>query len=69
MTNNTHRSSLADELSKLKTELIGEFCSIKDEIIDLKEVIIQNLYDKCRRLKNAVSELRSRIVDLETKYN
>ena len=69
MTHNTQSSFLADGLSKLKTELIGQFCSIKDEIIDLKEVIIQNLYDECRHLKNAVSELSSRIVDLETKYN
>lgn len=51
MTHNTRNSSLADEFCKFKTELKGEFCSAKNEITDLKEVIIQNLSDECSRLR------------------
>ena len=68
MIHNVRRGSLADEFSKLKTQLMGEIHSIKDEIIDLKEVIIQNLRDECR-LKNVVSEMSSKIVDLDSKCN
>lgn len=69
MIHNVRRGSLADEFSKLKTQLMGEIHSIKDEIIDLKEVIIQNLRDECCRLKNVVSEMSSKIVDLDSKCN
>ena len=56
-------------MSKLKAKLVGEFRSVKDEIIDLKEVIIQNLRNECNRLNNFVSELSLRTVDLESKCN
>ena len=61
--------SLAEELSKLKAELVGEFSSVKEEIINLKEVIIQNLRNECNRLNNVVSEMSLKIVNLESKYN
>lgn len=48
---------------------MGEFCSVKDEILDLKEVTTQNLDDECSCLKNAVSDMSSKIVNLETKCN
>lgn len=48
---------------------MGEIHSIKDEIIDLKEVIIQNLRDECCRLKNFVAEMITKIVDLDSKCN
>lgn len=41
---------------------MGEIHSIKDEIIDLKEVIIQNLRDECCRLKNFVSEMITKLL-------
>ena len=56
-------------MSKLKAELVGEFRTVKDEIIDLKEVIIQNLRNECNRLNNVVSEMSLKIVDLESKCN
>ena len=59
--------SLSEEMSKLKAELVGEFRTVKDEIIDLKEVIIQNLRNECKRLNNVVSEMSLKIVDLESK--
>ena len=61
--------SLSEEMSKLKAELVGEFRTVKDEIIDLKEVIIQNLRNECNRLNNVVSEMSLKIVDLESKCN
>ena len=61
--------SLSEEMSKLKAELVGEFRTVKDEIIDLKEVIIQNLRNECNRLNNVVSEMSLKIVGLESKCN
>ena len=61
--------SLSEEMSKLKAELVGEFRTVKDEIIDLKEVIVQNLHNECNRLNNVVSEMSLKIVDLESKCN
>ena len=61
--------SLSEEMSKLKAELVREFRTIKDESIDLKEVIIQNLRNECNRLNNVVSEMSLKIVDLESKCN
>ena len=61
--------SLSEEMSKLKAELVREFRTVKDEIIDLKEVIIQNLRNECNRLNNVVSEMSLKIVDLESKCN
>ena len=60
---------LSEEMSKLKAELVGEFRTVKNEIIDLKEVIIQNLRNECNRLNNVVSEMSLEIVDLESKCN
>ena len=48
---------------------MGEFCSVKDEILDLKEFTTQNLHDECSCLENAVSDMSSKIVNLETKCN
>ena len=56
-------------MSKLKAELVGEFLSVKDEIINLKDVIIQNLRNECNRLNNVVSEMSLMIVHLESNYN
>ena len=65
----TTTRSLSEEMSKLKAELVGEFHTVKDEIIDLKEVITQNLRNECNCLKNVVSEMNLKIVDLESKCN
>ena len=61
--------SLSEEMSKLKAEFVGEFRTVKDEIIDLKEVIVQNLHNECNRLNNVVSKMSLKIVDLESKCN
>ena len=61
--------SLSEEMSKLKAELVLEFCTVKDEIIDLKKVIIQNLHNEGNCLNNVVSEMSLNIVDLESKCN
>ena len=63
-------SSLADEFSELKTELMkAKFCTVKDDILHSRDVILQNLCDVCSRIENFVSEIRSKIVDFENKYN
>ena len=61
--------SLSEEMSKLKAELMGEFRTVKDEIINLKKVIIQDLRNEWNRLNNVVSEMSLKIDDLESKCN
>lgn len=64
----TPGNSLADKFSKSKTELMGEFHSVKMKLfINLKEFTIENLCDECSRMqsKNFVSAISSKIVDLD----
>lgn len=61
-------NSLADKFSKSKTELMGEFHSVKTKLfMNLKEFTIQNLCDECSRMqsKNFVSAISSKIVDFD----
>ena len=45
------------------------FTDIKDEIINLKEVIIKNLQNENKRLNDAVNQLQEKIVSFEFKSN
>ena len=42
---------------------------MKDEIINLKEVIIKNLQNENKRLNDPVNQLQEKIVTLESKSN
>ena len=61
------------EISKLRAELVENFkksfTDIKDEIINLKEVIIKNLQNENKRLNDAVNQLQEKIVSFEFKSN
>ena len=63
-------SKMLDEISKLREELVENFkksfTDIKDETINLKEVIIENLQKENKRL-NEVNQLKENIISLETK--
>ena len=45
------------------------FIDNKDEIINLKEVIIQNLQNENKRLNAIVNQLQEKIITLESKSN
>ena len=45
------------------------FTDIKDEIINLKEVIIKNLQNENKRLNDVVNQLQEKIVSFEFKSN
>ena len=45
------------------------FTDIKDEIINLKEVIIKNLKNENKRLNDEVNQLQQKIISLESKSN
>ena len=43
--------------------------SLKDEVINLKDIIIKNLQDENKRLKTKVNALENKIFDLEIQNN
>ena len=75
---NTRSKEISDskvlvEISKLREELVENFkksfTGIKDEIINLKEVIIKNLQNENKRLNNVVNQMQEKIISLESKSN
>ena len=58
-----------DPLSSLESRLLTEFQQIKDEIINLKNVIITRLQEDNNMLKKKVSALESKVEDLEINCN
>ena len=60
---------VAEEILNLKAELLASNNDIRDEIINLKNVIIKNLQEENNRLRNKVSHIENRIIELETKQN
>ena len=66
---NTKSQEMSDsrilyEISKLREELVENFkksfTDIKDEIINLKKVIIKNLQNENKRLNDAVNQLQEK---------
>ena len=62
-------SKILVEISKLGEELVEYFkkgsTHIKDEIINLKEVIIKNLQNQNKRLNGVVNQLQEKILSPE----
>ena len=75
---NTRSKKMSDskilvEISKLREEFVKNFkkifTDIKDEIKNLKKVIIKNLQNENKRLNDVVNQLQENIVSLEFKSN
>ena len=73
---NTRSKEISDskvlvEISKLREELVENFkksfTGIKDEIINLKEVIIKDLQNENKRLNDVVNQMQEKIISLESK--
>ena len=46
-----------------------DFTNLKDEVINLKDIIIKSLQDESKRLKTKVNVLENNIIDLEIQNN
>ena len=56
-------------LSKVESKLIKNITNLKEEVINLKDIIIKNLQDENKRLKTEVYVLENKITDLEIQNN
>ena len=57
-------------LSNVESSLMQNITILKDEVINLNDIIIKNLRDENKRLKNKVNVLENKIIDLEIQnYN
>ena len=66
-------SKILVEISKFREELVENFykglTNIKDETINLKEVVIKNLQNQNKRLDDVVNQWQEKITSLESKSN
>ena len=62
-------STFADELSRLRTDLLENFNTLKDEVINMKEVVIKALKEENQRLKEKILEMDAKVINLETRVN
>ena len=60
---------VTDNLSKIKSTLMTFISNLKDEIINLKEIIIKKFKDDKALLANRVVKLEDKIKNLEIKNN
>ena len=56
-------------ISSLKASFEKSFNALKDEIINLKDVIIKNLLDENSKLKSKITTLEKRVEKLEMENN
>ena len=71
-TTNTDTSSncnFAEEISKLCNDLLGNFQDLRDEIINVKNIIIKKRQDENARLKKTIPNLQHKAIILETATN
>ena len=58
-----------DSLDKLEKSIAQSINILKDEIISLKDVVIENLQDENARLKEKCEKLENRVVILASNHN
>ena len=68
-TTNADQPDLLSALSKVESNLIQNITNLKDEVINLKDIINKNLQDENKRVKIQVNVLKNKIVDLEIEKN
>ena len=59
----------AEEISKLRNDLVGNFHDLPDEIINMKNIIIRKLKDENAQLKETIANLQHKAIILETATN
>ena len=71
-TTNTDTSTncnFAEEMPKLRIDLVGNFHDLRDEFINMKNVIIKKLQDENAQLKETIANLQHKVIVLETAAN
>ena len=58
-----------DSLDKLEKSIIQSINSLKDEIVNLKDIVIKNLQEENARLKVKFEKLENRVAILESNHN
>ena len=58
-----------DSLDKLEKSIVQSINSLKDEIINLKDIVIKNLQDENARLKVKCEKLENRVAILESNHD
>ena len=66
---NDNRPTDSEVLSAIKTSMESSFAELKDEIINLKEIVIKNLIEENKQLKNKVGSLEYKVQNLEYGLN
>ena len=59
----------AEEISKLRNDLVENFHDLPDEIINMKNIIIRKLKDENAQLKETIANLQHKVIILETATN
>ena len=59
------KSNTSVALANLETNLLGEFSSLKDQVINLKDVIIRNFEEENVKSRSSVEILQNRFNYLE----
>ena len=71
-TTNTDTSTtcnFAEEISKLQIDLVGNFHDLRDEFINMKNIIIKKLQDENAQLKETIANLQHKVIILEEATN
>ena len=71
-TTNTDTSTscnFAEEIPKLRIDLVGNFHDLQDELINMKNIIIKKLQDENAQLKETIANLQHKVIILETATN
>ena len=58
-----------DSLNKLEQSIVQSINSLKNEMINLKNIVMENLQDKNPNLKVNCEKLENRVVILESNHN
>ena len=66
---NTDPPDLLSALSKFESNLMQNITNLKDEVFNLKDIVIKNLLDGNQRLKTKVNVLENKIIDLKIQNN
>ena len=58
-----------DQMKSMKDNIVNRISSLKDEIINLKEIVIRNLQDKNEKLRRRYERLEKRCLKYESDHN
>ena len=66
---NADQPDLLSALSKVESNLMQNIIHLKDEVVNLKDIITKNLQDENKHLKTKVNVSENRVIDLEIQNN